>query len=88
MGGFESDVNEDSNENLRILGDWDPKTQEKHHSTKLPNEDDFQREAGLLKGDSVDQNPGTACKVPEELRNDQMSSGNVQIHESCMQDTC
>ena len=67
-GGCESDVNEDSNEDLRILGNWDPKTQEKHHSAKLPMRT-IRRKAGLFKADSMNWNPRTACEVPEELRN-------------------
>ena len=68
MGGCESNVNEDSNEDLRILGNWDPKTQEKHCSTKLPMRT-IRRKAGLFKADSMNWNPRTSCEVPEELRN-------------------
>jgi len=60
-------MNEDSNEDLRILGNWDPKTQEKHYSTKLPMRI-IRRKAGLFKADSMNWNPRTACDVPDALR--------------------
>ena len=67
LGSCESNVNEDSNNDLRMLGNWDPKQQEKSHSTKLPM-GIIRRKAGLLKGNGMNCNPRTVCEVPEGLR--------------------
>ena len=36
LGLFKSELNEDDSEDLQSLGNYDPKTQEKFYSTKLP----------------------------------------------------
>ena len=67
LGSCESNVIEDSNDDLQILGNWDPKQQEKSCSAKLPM-GMIRRKAGLLKGNGMNCNPRTVCEVPEQLR--------------------
>ena len=66
LGSFESEINEDNSDDLRNLGNWDPKTQEKHYSTKLPM-GIIRRKAGLMKANHMNYNPRTAYAVPPVL---------------------
>ena len=67
-GGCKSCADEDSNADLQILGNQDPKAQENHCSTsKLPMRVARQK-AGLFKGNLLHWHPRTASEVPEGLQ--------------------
>ena len=65
-GSILSEINEDGNEDLRILGNWDPKIQEKSYSNKLPMRI-LRRKAGLCQANEMNYNPRVAFEVPQEL---------------------
>ena len=66
LGLFESEMDKDNSDNLQNLGNWNPKTQEKHYSTKLPM-GIICRKAGLMKANIMNFNPRTAYAVPPVL---------------------
>jgi Centromere DNA-binding protein complex CBF3 subunit, domain 2 len=55
-----------SPEEIRVLGNWDPKVQESTYSTKLPMRV-IRGMAGFERGGGMHYNPRTAVPVPEEL---------------------
>jgi len=67
LGSCESEINEDSSEDLRFLGTWDPKVQEQRYSTKVPMKI-IRSKAGLRKANGLNYNPRTALIVPDRLR--------------------
>jgi len=66
LGSYMSEVNEDPTEELRKLGNWDPTTQEKFYSTKLPTKI-LRSKAGFNRGDGIHINPRVAVMPPDEL---------------------
>ena len=66
MGSFESELDGDEHEDLRVLGNWDPKTQEKSYSTKLPMRI-LKSRAGFQEADGLHFNPRTTLEPPDSL---------------------
>jgi hypothetical protein len=67
LGSCEFEMNEDSSEDLRFLGNWDPKVQEQRYSTKVPMKI-IRSKAGMTKANGLNYNPRTALIVPDSLR--------------------
>ena len=67
IGHKEGEMNGDDIEELRQLGNWDPKTQEKAYSNKLPMKV-IRSRAGYQQADGLYFNPRTAIEPPEELK--------------------
>ena len=65
-GSFKFAINKDCPEDLWNPGNWDPKIQEKHYSTKLPMKQ-IHRKVGLMNGNHMNFNPHVTFPVPEEL---------------------
>ena len=68
FGSFEAEIEGDSNEDLRWLGNWDPKMQEARYSTKLPMKI-IRSRAGHQRSNGLNYNPRIALVPPESLRN-------------------
>ena len=64
LGPKSLEMQEFSQDDIRILGNWDPKTQESTYSTKLPMAA-IRAMAGFK--DGAHYNPRTTVEVPEEL---------------------
>jgi hypothetical protein len=62
------EMQEFSQEEIRVLGNWDPKVQESTYSTKLPMKV-IRGMAGFDGGSGMHYNPRTAVPVPVELAN-------------------
>ena len=69
MGCFLSEIAEDSSEDLRWLGNWDPKVQEKAYSTKIPFTI-LRSKAGHEHANGLCFNPRTSLVPPTRLRNE------------------
>ena len=67
LGSCEAKINEDSSEDLRFLGNWDPKVQEQRYSTKVPMKI-IRSRAGLSKANGLNYNPRSALSVPTALK--------------------
>jgi hypothetical protein len=62
------EMQEFSPEEIRVLGNWDPKVQESTYSTKLPMKV-IRGMAGFVGSGGMHYNPRVAVEVPEELSN-------------------
>jgi Centromere DNA-binding protein complex CBF3 subunit, domain 2 len=66
LGSYTSEVNEDNSQDIRCLGNWDPTTQEKFYSTRLPMKI-LRSKAGFSRGDGVHINPRVGLMPSDEL---------------------
>ena len=67
QGTMQAELEDDDMDQTRYLGNWDPKTQEKLYSTKLPLQG-MRRQAGFLDECSYHYNPRTVKDPSEELQ--------------------
>jgi hypothetical protein len=67
LGHHAGEENDDSQEDLRILGNWDPSTQDKYYSKQMPMKI-IKSRAGFVKADHYHFNPRTAVMPPANLQ--------------------
>jgi hypothetical protein len=67
LGHHAGEENEDNQEDLRILGNWDPSTQDKYYSKQMPMKI-IKSRGGFVKADHYHFNPRTAVIPSIELQ--------------------
>jgi hypothetical protein len=67
LGSCASEIDEDDSEDLRRLGNWDPKMQEARYSTKLPMKI-IRSRAGFQKANGLHYNPRVSLIPSENLQ--------------------
>jgi hypothetical protein len=68
LGNKESEMMEDDNDLRRVLGNWDPKQNEKAYSNKLPMKVIRHQKAGFREADGMYYNPCVTITPPKSLK--------------------